>query len=173
MSKILIVYWTKYGATREIAEKLKERLGEDCQLKEVKEVKNEEMENYDWVLIGSPLYMFRLAKQVSKFMREKRDRLMENRIGIFLSCTMTPDQFRGSGKEKWLCGFMDDAFREHIELCKILGGRRIFDRLKLGDRMILKIGKKKYPQIDIEDFDRFYDDEIENFVDKIRNSSSR
>lgn len=61
MAKIIVVYESKYGNTKRVAEKIIEGIreagGVEVSLSELKDVKLDEIPNYDAILIGSPNHM--------------------------------------------------------------------------------------------------------------------
>jgi len=58
MSKVIVVYESKYGNTKRVAEAIIEGMKEigdvEVSLKELKEVNLNDVPNYDAILIGSP-----------------------------------------------------------------------------------------------------------------------
>lgn len=71
MSKAIIVYESKWGNTRlvaeNIAEGMKETSGMEAMLREVKAVKLTEIGDFDTVLIGSPNHIGRATASIRKF----------------------------------------------------------------------------------------------------------
>lgn len=71
MSKAIIVYESKWGNTRlvaeNIAEGMKETSGMEAMLRELKAVKLTEIGDFDTVLIGSPNHIGRATASIRKF----------------------------------------------------------------------------------------------------------
>ena len=65
MTQILVAYGTRYGSTREVAETVAatlEEQGIDTDVKQAREVRS--LDGYDAVVLGTPLYMGALHKDV-------------------------------------------------------------------------------------------------------------
>jgi flavodoxin len=71
MAKVLIVYDSKYGNTKTVAETiaqgLKEVKGIETTLKSVKEVRPEAVPGFDAILVGSPNHIGRATSDIRKF----------------------------------------------------------------------------------------------------------
>jgi len=86
--KILIVYGTKYGSTKVIAEWIAERLGYDSVIAEAKEAPSPE--KFDLVIIGSSIYNDTFLPEVTNYI-DKYIEILENRkkviFGVCLDTT--------------------------------------------------------------------------------------
>ncbi len=83
MTNNLLVYDTKYGSTEVIARWISEEMG-DIVVKKCSEV--ESIDDYSFVVIGSPDYDDKPLKSVSEFIEKFRDELKEKKIAIFVVC---------------------------------------------------------------------------------------
>jgi menaquinone-dependent protoporphyrinogen oxidase len=84
MATVLVAYATRYGSTREVAEKVGERLrgqGLAVEVRPVGEVKS--LDGYSAVVFGGALYMFRLIRAGRRFLRRHRDRLSRMPLAVF------------------------------------------------------------------------------------------
>ncbi len=89
--KILIVYATKSGASRECAELLAAKLT-DCSLVDLsKQVPD--IASYDAVILGSGVRMGKIYKLMKGFIEKNRDALLSKKIAIYL-CNSYPDTFQ-------------------------------------------------------------------------------
>ena len=76
MASILVAYATKYGSTREVAERVAERLrkqGLQVEARAAGKVKS--LDGYDAVVFGGALYMFRLISEGQRFLKRNRKKL--------------------------------------------------------------------------------------------------
>jgi len=73
MSKVLVVYYSRGGNTKKMAEFVArgvESAGAGCELKEAGKVKAPELLNYDGIIIGSPTYYGGMASEIKKLLDE-------------------------------------------------------------------------------------------------------
>jgi len=72
MKNVLIVYESKYGNTKKVAETIGEGLteaGNKIDVKHVKDVESESIKDFDVLLIGSPTYVGSPARSIKKFIK--------------------------------------------------------------------------------------------------------
>ena len=86
--KTLIAYCTRYGATmstsEEIATVLREE-GFDVRVVNTKKEKVKDISEYDLVLVGAGMQMFRWCKESEKFLNKFQKDLREKKTAIFVS----------------------------------------------------------------------------------------
>lgn len=73
MAKILIIYYSKTGNTKEMAEQVAcgiKKEGVDVQIKDVGDVKVDELLKYEGIIIGSPTYYGTMAASIKKLLDE-------------------------------------------------------------------------------------------------------
>lgn len=73
MSKILIIYYSRTGNVRKMADTIGEGIreeGVEVLIKEVKDTRVEELLEYDGIIIGSPTYYGSLAGEIKRFIDE-------------------------------------------------------------------------------------------------------
>jgi menaquinone-dependent protoporphyrinogen oxidase len=84
MTQILVAYGTRYGSTREVAETVAATLGEqgiDTHVKQAREVRS--LAGYDAVVLGTPLYMGALHKDVRALLEKNRAALERTPFALF------------------------------------------------------------------------------------------
>jgi menaquinone-dependent protoporphyrinogen oxidase len=84
MASVLVAYATRYGSTREVAERVGEKLrgqGLEVEVRPAREVKS--LDGYDAVVFGGALYMFRLIREGRRFFSRHRDRLSRMPLAVF------------------------------------------------------------------------------------------
>ncbi|OCL26915.1 hypothetical protein U472_05355 [Orenia metallireducens] len=86
--KILLVYASKYGATKKAAEKLAEYLGDSVKLVNLKEgnLKGIRLKDYDTIAIGGSIYTGRIQKEVTKFCSDYKSEIISKKLGLFICC---------------------------------------------------------------------------------------
>jgi menaquinone-dependent protoporphyrinogen oxidase len=73
---ILVIYATRYGSTREVAEQVAATLrdsGFEASLQPARQVRT--LDGYRAVVLGAPLYMFRWHRDAKRFLRRHRQAL--------------------------------------------------------------------------------------------------
>jgi menaquinone-dependent protoporphyrinogen oxidase len=150
-NKVLVGYATRSGSTREVAEAVAATLREngiEADLQPVKSVVS--LVDYQAVVLGAPLYMFRLHKDARAFLGRNRKALAELPVAVF---ALGP--FNDVEKE-W------QSVRDNLakELAKyawltpidtaVFGG--VFNPAKLGFPYNLFPPLKKMPPSDIRDW---------------------
>ena len=119
MVKVFVVYDTKYGNTKLVAEKimegLKEVKGVEATIGDVEEVDAKYTADYDAVLIGSPNHAGRPARGIDKFI-DKLGKLglKEKQVAVF-------DTYLGGDFEK-VVKKMEKSVKEKTELQIITPG---------------------------------------------------
>jgi menaquinone-dependent protoporphyrinogen oxidase len=97
---VLVTYATRHGSTRDIAERIAQRLGaaglqvETHPVEEVRDVRA-----YDAVVLGSALYMFHWLKAASSFARRNRQALAGKPVWLFSSGPTGNDKVDKQGRD--------------------------------------------------------------------------
>ncbi len=89
--KILIAYATKGGTTRECAEEIKSNFKHDIDIINLKDASQINLDNYQWVIIGTPVYAGMIEKDVRKFIKNNMDALTPKLLG-FYTCGLGDDR---------------------------------------------------------------------------------
>ncbi|MDA8219792.1 MAG: flavodoxin domain-containing protein, partial [Dehalococcoidales bacterium] len=83
---VLVAYASKYGATREIAERIAEELRSAGHGVEVRSVKSAgDLAGYEAFVIGSAVYFGHWLKEAAEFVRRNRAVLVDRPVWLF-SC---------------------------------------------------------------------------------------
>lgn len=112
---------------------------------------------YDTVIIGSCVYMFKLDKHIKRFLRRNEKALMGKRLGLYLCCYTTP------GTEGYLEHFFSPELLAHAAAKDILGGKMQYEKMSyaykqlFGALMTSPQYRAQYaePQLDIARIDAF------------------
>ena len=95
MSKVIVVYESKYGNTRLVAEKIIEGMSEvpgiETALKELKEVDPNHINEYDAVLVGSPNHIGSATRSIRKFIDSLGQLNLEGKQGAVFDTYMNHD----------------------------------------------------------------------------------
>ncbi|MEM3562851.1 MAG: flavodoxin family protein [Candidatus Jordarchaeaceae archaeon] len=88
MSKVLIVYWSKYGNTKQVAEAIAKGIIEakkaEVVVKNVKDAEPEEVLKYDALIIGSPNHGGGPVGDIKNFLKKlEKINLKEKSVAVF------------------------------------------------------------------------------------------
>lgn len=84
MASVLVAYATKFGSTREVADRVAARLlkaGLQVEVRAAREVRS--LQGYDAVVFGGALYMFRLVGEGRRFLKRNRKELSQLPLAVF------------------------------------------------------------------------------------------
>lgn len=154
--KTLILYATKYGATAEIAQRIKTRLDESV-LHDLKQDNIPDISEFDCVIIGSSLYAGAIRKEAKTFLVNHERDLLDKSVGLFLSGLDTE-----TSQEFFAKNFPQELLTAAKATC-FAGG--VYDPKKVGwfGRFLMKAATKLVVYTDKID-----DSEIERFSEAMR-----
>ncbi|MDR2956733.1 MAG: flavodoxin domain-containing protein [Coriobacteriales bacterium] len=149
--KTLVLYATKYGAARKIAESLAESLS-DADLCNIKEGYPTNFAKYDCVIIGSSVYAGSIRPEAKAFIAQAVSALEGKRLGLFI-CGMDAQRYEDCLKKNYPAEILQQAV-----VTDFLGG--IFDPAKanFAERTIFRAASKlsSYQNtIDVEKIKQF------------------
>jgi menaquinone-dependent protoporphyrinogen oxidase len=101
MTQMLVAYGTRYGSTREVAEVMAETLEEqgiETEVKQEREVRS--LDGYDAMVLGTPLYMGALHRDVRALLERSREALEHTPYALFaLGPIKADDGLEGSREQ--------------------------------------------------------------------------
>lgn len=156
MKKVLLAYCTTHGSTQETAERILKVLmqaGLKADLQEARSVRS--LDGYDAVVLGFPLYMFKMHKDsrrfLSRFQKEFRNGLP---LAVFAGGPIEPEKKDEQLKEA--AEQVEKELGKFPELKPVsvltIGGFFDPDSLKLPYSIIPAM--KQFPAADLRDWDR-------------------
>ncbi len=84
--KIAVIYATKGSTTSDCAELLARELkNHSLTLVDIKNF-NINLDEYDTLVLGFPIYMGKIKKSARKFLKEHKNKLLEKRVGYYICC---------------------------------------------------------------------------------------
>jgi menaquinone-dependent protoporphyrinogen oxidase len=129
MNKKLLLYETKKGMTQKLAQILKERLS-DMDVFEAKKF-NGTMDQYESIILGTPIYMGKINKHIKKVINEKANTLSNKKIAIYL-CGMAMEDEPQVIMNNFTQKEKDQYF------IRYLGGAYNFERMNFLQKFIIK-----------------------------------
>jgi menaquinone-dependent protoporphyrinogen IX oxidase/nitroimidazol reductase NimA-like FMN-containing flavoprotein (pyridoxamine 5'-phosphate oxidase superfamily) len=158
MIKTLVLYSSKYGTTRDAARIIGLVTGPSryCSVDEFKP----EYKEFDFIIIGSPLYQEKLEPKLLKFLNENREWLKEKPVALFCTCL---DKNGGLVK---LTELQESLGIRAISL-KAIGGRLIIEDLDETDHELIKEFLKTV-KLPFEDMDFYNPEEVVKLALKLK-----
>jgi menaquinone-dependent protoporphyrinogen oxidase len=114
MSKALIVYGTRYGATATTSEVIADTLqqvGYEVRIVDAKKEKVQNISEFDLVIVGSGIQMGKWTKEPEEFLKKYQNELSKKKLALFVSCGGANPLSEGDKKNKE----MVDAKRKYLE----------------------------------------------------------
>jgi len=114
MTKALIVYGTRYGATANTSEAIADVLREErfeVRVINVKEDKVQSISEYELIIVGSGIRMGSWTKEPEKFLEKFQKELAKKRLALFVCCGSAHPLTEEEEKTK----AMEDARRKYLE----------------------------------------------------------
>lgn len=133
MSRGIILYQSKYGATKKYADWLAEETGYDCVETKNANVKN--LQNYDVIILGGGVYASGIAGL--QFIKKNIGQLKNKKIAVFaVGASPYDEKFITQGREKH---FKAQLSKIPLFYCR---GTWDEDRMSFGDRTLCKMLQK-------------------------------
>jgi menaquinone-dependent protoporphyrinogen oxidase len=152
-----IIYYSKHGTTKKVADMLASKLKVDKTFIDFKINKSPIIEKYDSIILGSPIYAGNSSKKMKNFCIQNIEYLKSKPIGLYV-CGMEKDEIKQQEE-------LERAYPlELIEKAKtkqFLGGEFLFENMNLFERIIIKkIAKtdKTVSSINYENLDMFIEE---------------
>lgn len=152
----LIIYVSKTGATERCAKKLKEQL-KDCTMGNVNNL-NEDINQYDLIIIGSPIRIGMIDKRIKKFLLNNREKLKAKKTAYFICCGF---------HENWKKYYEENIPKDLLESAVVydsFGGELDIEKQKGFDKWIIKMVSKS---IDENKKIEILDKNIDKFIKEL------
>ncbi len=158
MKKTLIVYESRYGTTEKVSKYLSLVLGPAsyCKTSEF----SEQFKDFDFIIIGSPIYKGEFDPGVSKFIHENLNWLKNRKVALFCTCLNIKDGNESLEKIGNKIGNVSDMI--------VLGGVLKLDDLTDEDFKALKRFSEMVG-FDLKDMDKFNQDKVIDYALKLKN----
>ena len=135
----LIVFSSKYGYTESCVNILSKEIKDEVTVINLKNTQNINLSKYNKIIIGGPIYMGKIQKEVKEFCLNNLEELKNKKIGLFIC---------GMQKEKIINNQILENFPpELINIALItshFGGDLYYDKMNFFDKIIAKLFEKSY-----------------------------
>jgi menaquinone-dependent protoporphyrinogen oxidase len=112
--KGLVVYGTRYGTAKEIAEEISRTLKDenvDVKLFNAKKIRDHDISSYDLIIVGSGIKMGKWTKESKNFLKKNKNILSNKKIALFVSCgAANKEKSMAEGQDKYL----DNISKEYL-----------------------------------------------------------
>ncbi|NQU86602.1 MAG: flavodoxin [Mariniphaga sp.] len=160
--KTLIVYMSTHGCTAKAASEMKEKLGNQVTVINLKKDKIPLLNSFERIIIGGSIHAGQIQKRVKEFCISNLDSLLNRELGLFIccmhECETAIQQLKNAYAEELL---------NHAKATAILGGAYDFERMNFIKRMIVKKVAKVNTSVD--NINHSAMDKFVNRLDKVFN----
>lgn len=132
--KSVILYTTRYGSAVEAAKCLRGEMAGDCILVDLMTKKAPPLDSFDAVVLGGSIYVGKVQKQLTEYMRSHLSELLSKKLGIYL-CAGSPEP---EDREKELRSAFPAPLFSHASAKGILGYAYNFEKMRFLDKLIMK-----------------------------------
>lgn len=169
--KTLIIYDSSYGTVKKACNILKDNLLSNTKILNVKNVKNECLLKYDFIIIGGSIKMGKIQGSIKKFVQNNQKTLLNKNIGLFISCINEDESI------KYLKNSYGESLFESAFISSSFGGELDPEKGNIITKKIMKTILKEFenenkplPQLKKEKIIEFAKKINENFEKLIKNS---
>ncbi len=164
---IQVIYYSKYGSTRQIAESIAKKLGTD----NVTDIREHKAITGDLIIIGSAIFKEVAHEEIMQLLSDEQGKLKEKQVAIFVVClsrertTKKIDNKEGGGPvyiEKF-----EKALARVPFASMIFGGRMILAEMDDADRERTKEFAKRV-RMPLKDVNVMSEAEVDEFAQDIK-----
>lgn len=130
--KTLIIYSSKKGATRKCGEQIKKGIAGEVKMIQYNEAQGVGLEQYDTIIMGSPVYAGNLDKDLKSFCTAHKELLKKKRSFLFLVC-MSENQVSDYVKSN-----LPEEVTKHLRDVIYCGGALYFSKMNFFEKFIMK-----------------------------------
>jgi menaquinone-dependent protoporphyrinogen oxidase len=131
--KTLIVYATTHGCTEKISAQLKDELGEEVTLINLKKDPNPQVKAYKRIIIGGSIHAGQIQKRVKNFCAANLKELQKKDLGLFICCME-----EGETAQKQLTEAFPEELHRSARATACFGGAFNFGQMNFLEKMIVK-----------------------------------
>jgi menaquinone-dependent protoporphyrinogen oxidase len=159
--KSIIIYSTRYGCAAETAKRIQGKLTGGCTAVNIKTDKVPPLDSYDTVILGGSIYIGRIQKEMTAFIKTNKNELLTKKLGLYICAGAQKDEER----QTELKAAFTDGLLSHATAKDVLGCVYAFEKMRFIDKFILKKVKGND-----KSEENYYDDQIEKFAKALSES---
>lgn len=131
--KTAIVYTSKHGTTRKVAEEIASLLSpNEATLIIAGQKEGTDLDSYDNIIIGGSIHAGTISKALRKFLKSNRNTLLQKQLGLFLCC-----MFEEEAEEQMQRAFPEEL-RDHAKTCHWVGGEFLFEEMNFIEKTMTR-----------------------------------
>lgn len=169
--KTLLVFSTKYGATKEIVQSLKTLLSGDVERIDLSVQQRIDISIYDRIIIASPIYAGSVPKNVKTFIKDYEKVILTKPLGICFSCMVENQEKVMEYAEKNL----GSSITKHASMIVSLGGKFQLEKMSWLEKTMIKIitknqvskNGKTMKLSELKTYSTIKQEKIETFADEM------
>lgn len=131
--KTLISYCTTHGCTEKTANELKQFLGGEVVLLNLKKNHAPDLSLFDRIIVGGSIHAGQIQKKVKDFCNEHYETLKNKELGLFICCMEEGEKAENQLHEAFPAGLLKSA-----KATACLGGEFDFNKMNFFQKLIVK-----------------------------------
>jgi len=131
--KTLITYCTTHGCTEKTANELKQFLGGEVVLLNLKKNHAPDLSLFDRIIVGGSIHAGQIQKKVKDFCNEHYETLKNKELGLFICCMEEGEKAENQLHEAFPAGLLKSA-----KATACLGGEFDFNKMNFFQKLIVK-----------------------------------
>jgi menaquinone-dependent protoporphyrinogen oxidase len=122
-----------HGCTKQIVHELAEQLNGEVTIKNLKEDKNPDFEDYDRVIIGGSIHAGQIQRKIREYCETHLERLGRKQLGLFICC-----MYEGDQAFQQLENAFPEKLHQYAKSEAILGGEFNFEKMRFFEKLIVR-----------------------------------
>lgn len=131
--KTLIIYMSTHGCTKQVVTELAEQLNGEVTIKNLKEDKNPDFQNYDRVIIGGSIHAGQIQRKIREYCETHVENLGRKQLGLFICC-----MYEGDQAFQQLENAFPEKLHQYAKSEAILGGEFNFEKMRFFEKLIVR-----------------------------------
>ena len=131
--KTAILFQSKYGFTKQIAQIIRETLPGETQIFNLRETLAPDIQNFQTVIIGSSIYLGTVQKNIKNWIDKNLPVLLSKKIGLF-TCGMET----GEKARRQINNAFPEALRNHAFKIQAFEGGFDFSKMNFFEKAIIR-----------------------------------
>lgn len=152
--KAVIIYSSQYGCTEKAVKLLQQKIQHGIKAVNVAREKAPDLSRFDTVILGGPIYIGKMHKAMSAYMKQNCEALKAKRLALFV-CAGEQDP---AVMEKQFASAFPEELYSRALLREAFGGELYWDRLSSLTKLMLRMVKgikEGYARLSEVTIDRF------------------